>query len=222
MSNETVKYLTDVMKEQIALLTKQVNEIKTGLHTLETQLLHLSQNVVGGEPPTPTNVLDSGDSASQNDVRVDHELDQARTAFIGLLMNYLSPEVCPMAKGFLKPAIWTGGEAADYGKRLLQYQEDIARMDIEKLLKSPSGFYRDTVTKQPQLFIKAETVWFIFSQQSTQLLTDPPQPVPPTIQAFFVAENGEGISRFDLQGMSVEQLRVLFEQTKKAFDFLVS
>lgn len=223
MINENTKYVIGVMRGQITRLQEASKRISDELLNLKTQLSYLMQSMVDTDtlPTLPSATHDTPAveqvQNSPSDEMVHHH---AQMNLFNLLATYISPEVWTMGMGFLKPAVWTGGEQEDYGRKLLQYQEDIAKMDIDKLLNWPSGFYRDSQTKRPQLFIKANTCWLLFSQPTTQLLSEPPQQTTPAIHGFFISPIGEGITRIALTDMTLEQIQALSEEMKQSLDLL--
>ena len=226
MNNESIGYLTSVMEGQVRRLSAAVAQVSADLRGLEEQLALTILQIKRQSQTTPVETSPAPEAASAvpaldiSEPSAEMLRTHARLNLINLLTYHISPEVWPMATGFLKPATWTGGEEEDYGRRLLQYQEDIAQMEIDKLLKWPSGFYRDAETKRPQLFIKTAKVWMLFVNPAVELLSNPAQPAPPSIHGFFVSEAGEGIARIELNDMDLEQLQLLTDEMKQALDLL--
>lgn len=226
MNNESIGYLTSVMEGQVRRLSAAVAQMSADLRGLEEQLA-LTILQIKRQSQTPSVEASSVPEAAPTESALDigepsAEMlrTHARLNLINLLATYISPEVWTMGMGFLKPAVWTGGEQEDYGRKLLQYQEDITKMDIDKLLNWPSGFYRDSQTKRPQLLIKANTCWLLFSQSTTQLLSEPPQQATPAIHGFFISPIGEGITRIALDDMTLEQIQTLSEEMKQSLELL--
>lgn len=57
--------------------------------------------------------------------------------------TYLSPSIFEGGRGFIRP-----------NDNFKQYEEDIMRADPSRLLSWPSGFYRNTVTRETQFYVQ--------------------------------------------------------------------
>lgn len=146
-------------------MDKKLN-LESRLKTVQTVLLWLTKEVgdlralVGDKPSTDVAVPHSAASAVGVDLQA--IIDQAdalqapqenlasaavKKMFLGadsLLVRYLDAKSIVGGKGSLAP-----------GSLLRQYDEDIWPATAARLLMWPSGFYRDAVTKDTQLLLKA-------------------------------------------------------------------
>lgn len=131
---------------------------------------------------------------------------EARYTFFTTMVKHLSPEVLPLGRGFVKPV--RPGESG-----MVQYKEDVSRVESELLLKWPSGFYRNQDTKAVQLFIKAKDHWFLIDTSNS---ATPQTTMQDSVTVFGVAVDSEGVhvERRSIVDLTAQELLT----AAKAFD----